>query len=91
MRRVLDSRVDIFLFKKGIIGKNLVKRCTIGNKLKDVRDSNPLTANTWPAAAFAIVHSDSVESAGVHTNLSGFYGGRYRTRTCGLLRVKQTL
>jgi hypothetical protein len=62
MRRVLDSRVEVFLFKKGIIGKNLVKRRTIGNKLKDVRDSNPLTANTRPAARCSY-------------NLSGFMVG----------------
>jgi hypothetical protein len=66
MRRVLNRGVNVFLFEKRVVRQNLVEARTVGQKLKNVGDSNSQSANTWPASTLAFLDSDSLQSLAIH-------------------------
>ncbi|HUQ95472.1 MAG TPA: hypothetical protein VM120_27580 [Bryobacteraceae bacterium] len=66
MGRVLDGGVDVLTLKEGVVSKNLIVARAIGQKFKNVGDTNTLAANAGTAPTFAFFDGDSFESVCAH-------------------------
>lgn len=49
-RCIFERSGNIFIFKVGIVSKNLRPIGTVGEHIENIRDADSLASNTWPAA-----------------------------------------
>lgn len=61
MSGVLDGRINIFPFKEGVVGENLIQIRSSGKKLEDVGDTDALPTNAGAPPAFASLNCDTFE------------------------------
>lgn len=69
------------MFEERIVVQNLIEACPVGEKLKDVADTDALTANARAAPTFAFFHGDSFESVGPHIQILSVLKIRLYTRS----------
>jgi len=63
---VFNRRQDVFALQKGVVGKDLLKRRTRTEQLKNVNDSDAFATNAGTSAALVGVESNSPEKFRIH-------------------------
>jgi len=59
LRGICDRGEDILAFKKRVIPKDFVERCTVGQKLQHIDNADVLAANAGLTAALAGLDRDA--------------------------------
>ena len=58
---VLERSENVFALKVGVVRENFFHGGSGGQKFKDIRHTNPHTADAWASTAFAFFDCDSFE------------------------------